>query len=197
MNVVLPAGANAGESPRVLLPYFWGDPSCWPQCPQRGLVLSVDPATSNVTALTLLPAVTDGIGECGAWSVGRSAAGTADSRQVLVLASSGLLFAFAPDDFVTPRWTYSVANPLACDVVAYNNPVSDSAGNVYVAWGSLIAAVDARGTELWRCTLPQGASGALVVAQVAAGLDGTLFVTYVELAGGGGGGGAAWVPAAY
>jgi outer membrane protein assembly factor BamB len=116
MNLVLP-GVPSGAPPAVILPYYWGDESCWPKCPPRGLVLSVDPESGTVTTLPLLAEVTDAIGECGAWSVGRAPPGSPDPRALLVLASSGTLYAFAPSNFTVPLWTYSVANKVAGEYV--------------------------------------------------------------------------------
>ena len=202
-NVILPALADDPSSARVILPFFWGDASCWPQCPQRGIVQVVDAAgtASGVvtTSYMMLPALTDELGECGAWSVSRGAptstpaagsgfagAVAADPRRVLVLASSGILYAFAPTNFTHALWSVSFANPVAYDAVDYLPPVSDTAGNVYIAWGSLLAAVDANGKELWRFTLPQASAGALAVAQLTPALDGTLFVVTLEVAEGSG-----------
>jgi hypothetical protein len=79
--------------------------------------------------------------------------------------------------------------------VVYMAPVTDSEGNVYVAWGSELAAVSVSGEALWTLTIPQGTypDGAGVMSQIAVGNDGTLYVTWAEA----GDTAATWVVAAY
>ena len=213
MNVVLPAstmsaaGSSSGSGgvvaaalpTQVLLPYFEGSESCWPDCPPKGLVLAVDPSSGNSTTLPIPAEVCDGIGECGAWSTGVGPSTTigsssGDNRRIFALASSGVLFAFAPGELSRPLWTYNASNAAGAGLTdVYVAPVSDAEGNVYIAWGSLLAAVDGTGKELWRFTLPDGG---VIISQPAYGSDGRIYVTAVH-DGGGTGSGPRFTIAAY
>ena len=175
MNVVLPAAP--GYASTVLLPYFMGDESCWPECPPAGVIVSVHPDNSSHSEVSNIPAaMCDRLGECGGWSIGTS--GAAASPRVFVLASTGLLYAFAPSDFTAPLWSANVSNAPAYDVPPLWMPaVSDGAGNVYVAWGDLIVAVDPSGLELWRFTLP---NGGVSESQPAYGSDARIYAAYVR-----------------
>ena len=169
MNLAIP------HTSTVLLPYFKGDPSCWPQCPPAGVVVSLETTTGVATTHTIPPALCDGLGECGGWSAGVGAS-PSDPR-VFVLASTGLLYAFTPTDFSTPVWVANITNAAAYAVPPLWMPVvSDAAGNVYAAWGDLLVAVDAAGAVMWRFTWPHGG---VSESQPAFGSDGVIYAAYV------------------
>lgn len=178
MNTVLVDHASGNST--ILFPYFKGAASCWPYCPPNGVVVLVDAATGQAVTQILNSSLCDGIGECGAFSTGYAPA-SADTSRIFVTPSSGVLMAFAPTDLVTPVWTYNASaagngsNPGAL-LDEYVPVISDGDGNVYVAWGNDLAAIDVNGNVIWEYTL---AGGAVFASQPAFGSDGTIYATTV------------------
>lgn len=180
-TVTLPQVAGVNAPPTVLMQFFEGDPSCWPQCPAKGVVIAVSVDGSAAQTLPLDARACDGLGGCGAFSSGIASTSSGVSMRLYVLSAAGLLLAFDATNatsFAVPLWTYNMSTNVY-DAPIYLPVVTDMNGTVYASCGSSVAALDASGALLWTYKLQSPVPGVpvAILSQPAFGCDGSIYVS--------------------